>query len=140
MIPGGQAEHGRDNAGVERIGCRFLPKFLISELVIGGSDESSDVDLVLIDDDIVTRQSWELMAKINEKRIAVFQSIEAFNAESVSTAVAIYIDRHLGDGDSGENFVFHLKNEGFKNVHLISGEVKTVGSDLIGGSKEFPVS
>jgi signal transduction histidine kinase len=127
-------------AGVERTGCRFLPKFLISELLVVSSAEPHDVDLVLIDDDIVTRQSWELMAKINEKRIAVFQSIEAFNAESVSTAVPIYIDRHLGDGDRGESFVFHLKNEGFKNVHLISGEVKTGGSDLIAGSKEFPVS
>ena len=76
---------------VIRIGCRFLPKFLVGQLEIkvNQSEEIREVDLVLIDDDLVTRQSWELMAKIKGKKVASFTSYEDFQVAKFSSSILV---------------------------------------------------
>lgn len=122
---------------VERIGCRFLPKFLIHkfELNFGKILNQAPLDLVLIDDDSVTRQSWELMAKVRGKKMQSFASYSVFNSAKVASTVPIYIDKNLSNGISGIDVLRKLSLSGFKKLHLISGDDVTHSE-----SKEFPLA
>lgn len=121
---------------VGRIGSKLLPKFLLPQLELNFSTGASEVDLVLIDDDIVTRQSWELVAKIRGKKIAVFESHEDFLRRQMHLSIPIYIDDNLEKGVRGSRLVHELKKYGYRSVTLISGG-SLPGHSL--DSKEFPL-
>lgn len=114
-----------------------MPKFLIHkfELNFGKILNQAPLDLVLIDDDSVTRQSWELMAKVRGKKMQSFASYSVFNSAKVASTVPIYIDKNLSNGISGIDVLRKLSLSGFKKLHLISGDDVTHSE-----SKEFPLA
>lgn len=132
ILSTGHSSDSEIQAEVERLGCRLLPKFLAADIPVLIKESSSDLDLVLIDDDIVTRQSWELMAKINGKRLAAFESYESFKSSKVSSDTPIYVDRSLGRGVTGDRVINELRQMGFIRLNLISGDERTRCA------KEFP--
>lgn len=130
---------------VEELGCRLLPKFLIDYFQVESANEqgkSSEVDLVLIDDDPMCRDSWQLMAKVNKKNLRTYSCYEEFRDDLISKEVPIYVDKNLSHNVSGYTVLEDLHDEGYLNLHLTTGECRmepkppSYVSSVV--SKEFP--
>lgn len=77
---------------------------------------------VLIDDDSLTRMTWESRARRSGIALRTFSSPQEFDVikKDLSKNTVIYIDSELGD-IKGENFALVLHNEGFTNISLATG-------------------
>lgn len=77
---------------------------------------------VLIDDDSLTRMTWESRARRSGIALRTFSSPQEFDVvkKDLSKNTVIYIDSELGDL-KGETFALKLHNEGFTNISLATG-------------------
>lgn len=110
------------------LGTKILPKMLAPSIpfVLEASVETpprQDVDVVLIDDDRITRAAWEHSALEHGIRFKAFGSFEEFCAieEQIPKTAALYIDSDLGNGRRGELLAENLAKIGFKDLSLASG-------------------
>ena len=80
--------------------------------------------VILIDNDLLIRKSWELQAKKENVNLTTFSSIQDFldNSDKFSHSVTIYIDSDLDDGILGEIEAEKIFNLGFKKLYLASGK------------------
>lgn len=104
-----------------------------SELkIISTSKEGSVIEIdfpfnentyVLIDNDELTRLTWEIKANQNKIELKTFMSFEEFdlNKNFISKDAFIYIDSDLGNDIKGENFASILHNEGYTNISMATG-------------------
>lgn len=132
---------------VEKLECNLLPKFLIDHFQLTFLDKSPPTinpDLVLIDDDLMCRKTWQLVAEANHKRVEAFESYDEFSKTKISKSIPIYVDKNLSGGDSGYVVLKQLHKMGYKNLHLTTGEFrqeknapKYIASVV---SKEFPLT
>lgn len=99
---------------------KLLPKNLVIHVSIG---LSSNIDLVLIDDDQIIHSFWSLEAKKRNIKMNAFFSIEDFllHQSEFSSDVLIYIDSNLGDNVKGEDESIHIYNAGFEKLYLATG-------------------
>jgi signal transduction histidine kinase len=105
---------------------KMVPKSLLETFnVINDSVDDLKVDLVLIDDDSLTRRVWETSFKADGKKIIVFESISEFLDISylpgLNKEIPIYIDSQLGDNIRGEIDSELIWNKGFTNLHITTG-------------------
>ena len=83
----------------------------------------SDYKAVLIDDDILVRDSWLMRAKRAGVSLATFESIDEFKSilSSLPKTLPIFIDSNLGQGIKGEDFAKQLFEAGFTDLYLATG-------------------
>lgn len=81
------------------------------------------MDAILIDNDTLMHDCWNLSAKDQNKEIALFYTFESFLAECKYFAheIPVYIDSDLGDGIKGEIIAEEIYSLGFKNLYLATG-------------------
>lgn len=78
---------------------------------------------VLIDDDELTRLTWEMKAKQNQKELKTFKSFSDFNLGKAhfGKESLIYIDSDLGSEIKGEEIASLLHSEGYTNISMATG-------------------
>lgn len=79
-------------------------------------------NIILIDDDELTRMTWEMKAKKTDIELKTFKDIQTFKAimDAIDKDTEIYIDSELGD-IKGEALAIELNNIGFRNLSIASG-------------------
>lgn len=119
-----------DEAGIrarcEALGLRLLPKGLGGCVPVSVQRYVAPVDAVLLDDDPLVHMTWEMAAKMSEKNFRGFFSADEFLAciSGMDPKTPVYIDRHLGAGDRGEEIAQKLVRAGFTQVYLATGDTK----------------
>lgn len=115
-----------------KIGVGLLPKSLLAHIPIEKRENTKrrntqvdfkNLDLILVDDNEVLRQSWELRATVNGKSIMCFESIEEFEEAlpMIDRKTAVYMDSDLGDHIKGEEYTKSLAEKGFTEIYLATG-------------------
>jgi hypothetical protein len=80
-------------------------------------------DALLLDDDPLTRMTWELAAKSKGINLVAFSNPKEFLAavEGIRKDTSIYLDCELADGVRGEAIAKDLYAQGFTNLTLATG-------------------
>jgi len=80
-------------------------------------------DLVLIDDDPTLRESWEIVATLNNIKFKAFDTAKNFltHINFITKTTPIYIDYHLDSHQSGIDFAKKLYEQGFSQIYLSTG-------------------
>ncbi len=79
---------------------------------------------VLIDDDVMIRDTWEISATSHGIDFVSFPDYNSFindGSAILEKQALVFIDENLGDGISGSLLIPKIRNLGFKNVFLASG-------------------
>lgn len=86
-----------------------------------------DVEIILIDDDEVTRLTWQLASDIKGVPLRTFHDPREFEQVigTISKESKIYIDSMLADGLRGEDFAKTLFDRGYHNLYLATGHSKS---------------
>lgn len=84
----------------------------------------SNQTLVLIDDDELVHQTWEMMAKQNQQTLHSYYDVDSFikDCEKFAKDIIIFIDSYLKFDLKGEVESKRIYDLGFTNIHLASGE------------------
>ena len=82
---------------------------------------------VLIDDSELVGDNWSLIAKKKNKDFLYFRSVDEFAAKApkIPRSAAIYIDSDLGDGRRGEVAAKGIYEQGFLNISLTTGHLRS---------------
>jgi signal transduction histidine kinase len=104
------------------LGLQILPKSLAPYVNIKNANKLTPPDLALIDDDELIRMTWKNRAADKSKTVALFENADDFLKADVSISTPIYIDFHLANGVSGIDVARSLKEIGYKNLYLATGE------------------
>jgi len=80
-------------------------------------------DAILIDDDILMHQTWQLSASAHGKKIKNFTHPSELISEHMmfSADTPVYIDSNLGNGLRGEIIAEDIYKSGFRNIYLTTG-------------------
>ena len=105
-----------------QLGIKLIPKSLASLVPIEVQMDKR-LDGVLIDDDPLVAQTWNLSASLKGKRIGVFASLDGFlkERESLSKLTPIFIDVDLGAGVLGHDVSHKIHELGFENIYFVTG-------------------
>lgn len=134
---------------VQAAGATMLPKSGIPEIEIRSDCYSNnrnremitDLDLVLIDDDPMIHEMWQLKAEEENKRIKTFYNEEEFRKSHIAASTALYIDLNLSEKAEGLEVAKRLHAAGFTSIYLTSSGPLPLSppSFLKGvGNKNFP--
>lgn len=106
----------------ENIELKCIPKELACYVPIEIISCKETYDAILIDDDTLMHQVWEMSAKINRKALKIFQHPRDFlkDTNKISQSTVIFLDSHFNDC-KGESFVNEIYNLGFKSIYLCTG-------------------
>lgn len=98
-------------------------------------------EIILIDNENLNLYTWQGMAKKKQIAFKGYKNSKDFfaNVPVAKDEIAIYVDYDLDD-ESGLDVVFKLKEAGFKNVSLATGESVQVHPSVRQVGKEFPVN
>lgn len=103
---------------------------------------SSDAikEIILIDDQPMNIKYWKGMANVNNIEFKGYTNSADFfaNLPSNKSEVSIYVDYNLGE-ENGQDVYFKLKNLGFTNVALATGETMRIHPLIYQVGKEFPL-
>lgn len=104
----------------------IMPKFLAGFTKLAGLIKNNDnkvYDYILIDDKSVVRDTWQMGAKMADKRVATYSCVDEFmrDADIINKEVLVYIDSDLGGGERGEVLSEKIYNKGFKKIYLTTG-------------------
>jgi signal transduction histidine kinase len=114
----------------QRLGIRMLPKesaLLVPLRVVASAPADGSatprLDAVLIDDDPLTRMTWENAASDFGKTLRTFPSPAAFMRESgeIDRRTPIYMDVNLSGGLDGAAVSLWIHSLGFSEIYLASG-------------------
>ncbi len=112
----------------KKLGIRMMPKSLahiipVFHFVKKQVALRSDVDAVIIDDDMIVHQNWKRHGELNNKKYLIVKDENEFweNADRVSFATPIYLDVNLGNNISGIDVAKRLHDAGFLNLSLATG-------------------
>jgi len=110
----------------ERMGVRVIPKEVLNYIKIDIIDASAGLT-VLIDDSELVGDNWSLIAKKKNKDFLYFRSVDEFAAKApkIPRSAAIYIDSDLGDGRRGEVAAKGIYEQGFLNISLTTGHLRS---------------
>lgn len=107
---------------------RMIPKSLAGFVPIRLDSEKrrdipEDIECVLLDDCPITRCNWELVARIQGKRLITFSHPSSLmeHLGAIPKQVSIYVDMNLSDGIKGDAVSRELFENGFENVYLSTG-------------------
>ncbi len=91
-----------------------------------------DINLVLVDNEEVTRTTWEIKSEELGLKIKLFSSAEELlvNADQVSKDVPLFLDSDLGNHKKGESYAQILKEIGFTKIYLTTAYHNLHGQKL----------
>lgn len=113
-----------------KLGIRMLPKesallvpLRVDASAPAGGSATRRLDAVLIDDDPLTRMTWENAASDFGKTLRTFPSPAAFMRESgeIDRRTPIYMDVKLSGGMDGAVVSLWIHSLGFSEIYLASG-------------------
>lgn len=98
---------------------------LLAEKELSKIEEPSSSErnlIVLVDDDELTRATWEMKAKKGGINIRTYRDVDSFKADinKIKKDDVLYIDSELGD-IKGESLAAELHELGFQNISMASG-------------------
>jgi signal transduction histidine kinase len=102
---------------------RLIPKGLAPFVPI--SVESREICVVLIDDDKLTHDVWQMSAESVGRRILAVADIGAIEGHSIAAGTPIFVDRNLAGNSRGEDVLRLLHAHGFTNLYLTTGDQLT---------------
>lgn len=111
----------------ESLNIKIIPKALLPKLQLHTNDEVilKQVDAILIDDDEqLIHAIWNYQAERMNKKLLCFKSFNSFKNSKINfnKSTPIYIDRQLGDDESGDEVAKTLNDNGFMNLFLATGD------------------
>jgi len=114
---------------ITEIGSRIIPKHLINFCSLQISSELTDPDapdLVLIDDENLTKLTWEVAAQSRGVKIAGFNSVDSFLKAAIPLEVPVFVDFDLGIEINGREVTgYHIAenlwNLGYRQIHITTG-------------------
>lgn len=79
--------------------------------------------IILIDDDLLIRKSWEFAAKKSAVSFKAYESVESFllECDKIDKASLVYVDQDLKDGKKGTEESKKIKERGFDQIYLATG-------------------
>lgn len=116
-------------ANCKTLGIRLLPKELAGLVPFRIRESDSAIitpvlfDAVLIDDDPLTRMTWQNEASESGKRFRAFSSSDAFirGAAAIDCKTPVYVDAKLADGIDGAEESLRIHALGFGEIYLATG-------------------
>lgn len=99
---------------------RLIPKGLAAFVPI--CIEEKNIDVVLIDDDMLTHQTWNLVAAQAGRRVLTVARESDLAGHVFSFDTPVYVDRHLADEARGEDILQRLHQQGFVKLYLFTGD------------------
>ena len=128
-------EEGVVLEGCRKLKMRMIPKGLAGFVPMRIAEELAhdaerrrklldDWDAILVDDDPLVRETWEVAADLAHKRLKVFPSAEDFfrEAASLGRGTPVYIDATLGNNSRGEDESRRIHAMGFSEIYLATGQ------------------
>jgi hypothetical protein len=106
----------------ERLGVQLIPKDMAAFVPITIKTKNK-IDAILIDNDDLIRVCWEQVAKIKQKAVVLFSTVEEFMrvSNTFKKDTPIYVDVNLSNGIRGEEVAKELSALGFCNLYLATG-------------------
>lgn len=83
--------------------------------------EGTSIDFVLIDDDILVRESWRMKLERSGKKGWYLESFDPLQIETLPLETPIFIDVSLKDGVNGVDVLRTLYSHGFRDLYLATG-------------------
>ena len=118
------------------LGIKIVPKQILTEFQINWqlnqAAPSPKCEFVLIDNDHLVRDVWELVAKSEGKRILIFEDVESFLNARVPYDTTIFLDEQLGHDKFGNEVcgtekAIDLWKMGYRKIHLATGVPSSEG-------------
>ncbi|MCI5072878.1 HAMP domain-containing histidine kinase [bacterium] len=110
----------------KKLGIKLIPKTSadLVPLTIEKSQNKVQYDAVLIDDDEMIRNVWQMAADDDNKRILTFADPALFDEQvkKIDLQTPIYIDQNLKNKQLGTEVAKSIAKRGFKNLYLATGE------------------
>jgi hypothetical protein len=110
-------------AACQKSRVRLIPKGLAAFVPIRLEDRN--VSAVLVDDDMLTHQIWNHVAKQANRRVITAISDNELDCDALSSDTPIYVDRNLGEATRGEDVLKRLHLKGFTHLFLYTGDELT---------------
>lgn len=109
----------------QRLGVRIIPKNLVGFVPISIGIIEEACDAVLIDDDNLTQEIWQMAAADNGKKLKVFSTPEELiaAADGLNKTTPIYLDSNLDNEMRGEKLAKELHAQGFSDLVLCTGNL-----------------
>ncbi len=133
----------------EAMGVKIIPKDSADCIPIELSQGQCEAvaqgkDIVLIDDDPLVHQTWQMAAQLDGVNLKSYYCIDSFlqDAERVDRKTTIYIDSMLQNGRRGEREAKRIYLRGFRQLILASGhKFEQLPAWIVGQQdKSFPLS
>ena len=108
----------------KKLGVKLLPKGLAGFVPVSILQQSKiEYDAILIDDQPIVRDTWELVSKMKGKNFKSYSNPEEFfnEAKEIKKQTKVYIDSHLSEGRKGEVIAKDIKKLGFERIYLATG-------------------
>jgi len=121
--------------GCLKLKVRMIPKGLLGLVPICVVEQNADAvgqkrtvsrgwDAILIDDDPLVRETWNIAADLAQKKLRVYTSAAEFyrEADSFGRDTPVYIDATLGNNSRGEEESRRIHAMGFAEIYLATGQ------------------
>jgi signal transduction histidine kinase len=107
----------------ESLGVGIIPKGMAGLVPLKIKALKIKYDAVLIDDDSLVHQVWNMAASEKNKLLRCFFNFEDFlkEADDLDRSTEIYVDANLGDGIRGEVVASRIFALGFKGIFIATG-------------------
>lgn len=113
----------------ESSNIKLIPKNIVKNICLAVSNEIiyKNVTHILIDDNDLTHEAWELIANVKGIKFLSFSNHKTFFEikERFSLDLTIYIDSNLHNGVKGIDVAKELYDYGFKNLFLATATPKS---------------
>lgn len=109
----------------KKLKIKIIPKSFVPHVSINIMDKTYKMNTtVLIDDNSLLRETWELSAAAADEILLTFSSFYDFFLEiqNINIKSHIYIDSNLGNSVKGEDIAKELYEKGFTNIYLATGK------------------
>ena len=122
-----------------KLGVKLIPKNLAGFVPITTykpqsttHGSRSTIHAILIDDDDMNHSIWKMVAKKNNKNVALYYDPDVFfeSISSFSKDTPIYIDSNLKKDKKGEEYAKEIYKKGFKNIYLATGDTKDMFENM----------
>jgi hypothetical protein len=90
-------------------------------MTMGSSDSQVRPNRILIDNDELIRDLWEMEASRFHEVCMTFKSVDEFQSHNFDKDVPIYIDYKLSDHQTGVEVAKSLFEQGYTNIQISTG-------------------
>ncbi len=106
----------------QQLGVQLIPKSMAAFVPII-TTSTSNIDAILIDDDNLIHMCWQMSAETNNKKVALFYTLEDFfsSAKKFAKNTTVYLDVSLANGARGDLAAKQIFELGFYNIFLATG-------------------